>query len=231
MIKMKTDNSKIAHIIDGLTDVPEEIAQVIHSFLEVENLYLAATREISTRLENLNDEFKSNKEHNPIHQIQTRVKTPRSIIDKLKRRGYEPSIQSARKNLTDIAGIRVICSYIEDIYLVAALLTSQDDIKVIRISDYIKKLKSNGYRSYHLIVTVPVFLSTGTEYVNVEIQLRTIAMDFWASLEHHLSYKYINEKNGEVARELKDCAEVIANTDLRMQRLYNLAINTQNRII
>ncbi|MEZ5198407.1 MAG: GTP pyrophosphokinase family protein [Bacteroidales bacterium] len=204
--------------------------ETINCFLQTENLYLAATRVVSTRLENLNDDFKYNKEHNPIHQIQTRVKTPKSIIDKLIKRGYEATIQSARKHLTDIAGVRVICSYIEDIYLVANLITSQDDIKVIRVSDYIKDPKSNGYRSFHLIVTVPVFLSTCTEYVNVEIQLRTIAMDFWASLEHHLYYKYKNEKNGEVAKELKDCAEVIANTDMRMQLLHNLATNTINKI-
>lgn len=205
-----------------LKEVPIE---TINEFLKVENLYLAATRVVATQLENLNDDFKYNKEHNPIHQIQTRVKTPKSIIDKLILRGYSADIHSARKFLTDIAGVRVICSYIDDIYLVAERIVCQNDIKVIRVSDYIKEPKPNGYRSYHLIVAVPVFLSTSTEYVNVEIQLRTIAMDFWASLEHHLSYKFTQTKDHNVAKELKDCADVIASTDLRMQRLYNHSIS------
>jgi putative GTP pyrophosphokinase len=216
---------KTSYVIEEfkLIDIPEEVVGTINTFLKTGNRYLAATRIITTRLENLNDDFKHNNQHNPIHHIQTRVKTPQSIINKLIKRGYEPTIQAARQYLTDIAGVRVICSYIEDIYLVAELLTSQDDIKVVRRSDYIKEPKPNGYRSYHLIVTVPVFLSTGTEHVHVEIQLRTIAMDFRASLEHHLNYKYVNNKSGKIAAELKDYAEVIANTDLRMQLLYKLS--------
>lgn len=156
--------------------------------METENLYLSAIREIATKLENLNDEFKYGKDHNPIHEIKTRVKSPKSTMDKLVRGGFDLSVESARENLTDIAGVRVICSSIDEIYLIAELLKSHDDIEVIRISDYIKNPKPNGYRSLHLIVTVPVFLSTSTEYVKVEIQIRTIAMDFWASLEHELSY-------------------------------------------
>ena len=187
-----------------------------------ENLYLGAIREITTKLENLNDEFKYHKDHNPIHQIKARVKTPRSIMNKLKRRNFELSIESARNNLTDIAGVRIICSYIDDIYLIAKLLTSQDDIEVIRISDYIKNPKPNGYRSLHLIVTIPVFLSESTEIVNVEIQIRTIAMDFWASLEHEIWYKLTNEKPDEITRELKDCADGIANIDARMQNLHSI---------
>ena len=203
-----------------LIDIPENLIEVMNTFLKTENLYRAATRVIQARLENLNDDFAHNGQHNPIHQIRTRVKAPLSIIEKLIRKGYEPTIRSARLYLTDIAGVRVICSYIEDIYLIAKILTSDEDIKVVRISDYIKEPKPNGYRSYHLIVAIPVFLSTGVEYVNVEIQLRTIAMDFWASLEHHLNYKQVSRKNQKIAQELKDCAQIIAETDLRMQRLY-----------
>ncbi|MCE5346059.1 MAG: GTP pyrophosphokinase family protein [Bacteroidales bacterium] len=224
---MEIDHTRAAYFFDGMTDgfLPEATMKAIRSFLETENLYLSATREIATKLENLNDEFTYGKDRNPIHQIKTRVKTPKSILDKLARRGLELSVRSARENLTDIAGVRVICSYIDDIYLIADLLTSQDDIEVIRISDYIKNPKPNGYRSLHLIVEVPVFLSTGPEPVKVEIQIRTIAMDFWASLEHELSYKFPDEKIEAVTKELKDCADVIASTDIRMQNLYNITIN------
>jgi putative GTP pyrophosphokinase len=125
-------------------------------------------------------------------------------------------VESAKTNLTDIAGVRIICSYIDDIYLIADLLTSQDDIEVIRRTDYIKNPKPNGYRSLHLIVTVPVFLSDRTELVKVEVQIRTIAMDFWASLEHELTYKLTGKKTKAVLKELKECADVIAETDNRM---------------
>jgi putative GTP pyrophosphokinase len=222
----KIDLTKTSYFLDGFTDqdLPKETIEVINSLLIAENLYSSATREITTKLENLNDEFKHVKDRNPIHIIKARVKTPRSIIRKLSRRGCELSVESARENLTDIAGVRVICSYIDDVYLIADLLTSQDDIKVIRRSDYIKEPKPNGYRSLHLIVTVPVFLSESTELVKVEIQIRTIAMDLWASLEHELSYKLASGKTESVTKELKDCADIISNIDLRMQHLYNITI-------
>ncbi len=221
----KIDLTQASYFLDVLRDqnLPKEINEVIHSLLIAENLYSSATRAITTKLENLNDEFKHVKDRNPIHIIKARVKTPRSIIGKLSRRGHELSVESARENLTDIAGVRVICSYIDDIYLIADLLTSQDDIKVIRRSDYIKEPKPNGYRSLHLIVTVPVFLSESTELVKVEIQIRTIAMDFWASLDHELSYKLTSGKTELVTKELKDCADIISNIDLRMQNLYNIS--------
>jgi putative GTP pyrophosphokinase len=222
----KTDLNNTSYLLDGFTaqDLPKEIIEAINSFRITENLYSSATREITTKLENLNDEFKHVKDRNPIHIIAARVKSPRSIIKKLLRRGFELSVESARENLTDIAGVRVICSYIDDVYLIADLLTSQDDIKVIRRSDYIKEPKPNGYRSLHLIVTVPVFLSESTELVKVEIQIRTIAMDLWASLEHELSYKLANGRTENVTKELKDCADIISNIDLRMQNLYNITI-------
>ena len=222
----KIDLPKTSYFLGGFSeqDLPKEAIDTIHSFRITENLYSSATREITTKLENLNDEFKHVKDRNPIHIIKARVKTPGSILRKLLRRGCELSVESARKNLTDIAGVRVICSYIDDVYLIADLLTSQDDIKVIRRSDYIKEPKPNGYRSLHLIVTVPVFLSESTELVKVEIQIRTIAMDLWASLEHELSYKLVSGKTESVAKELKDCADIISNIDLRMQNLYNITI-------
>jgi putative GTP pyrophosphokinase len=201
--------------------LPEQMTTVIRAFLATENLYLSATREIATKLENLNDEFKYTKDRNPIHLIATRVKTPKSIMDKLVRRGLPLTVESARENLTDIAGIRVICSYIEDIHVIARLLVSQDDVELVRSTDYIQTPKPNGYRSLHLIVTIPVFLSDRTERVKAEIQIRTIAMDFWASLEHELAYKLAVGEAESVARELKDCADVIADTDRRMQALHD----------
>ncbi|MBP7737394.1 MAG: GTP pyrophosphokinase family protein [Spirochaetes bacterium] len=220
---MNVEQPKTAYLFNGLIDdfLPEEMGKVIHSFIKTENLYLSATREITTKLEILNDEFKYLKDRNPIQLIKPRVKTPRSILEKLHKLGFELSAESARINLNDIAGVRVICSYIDDIYTIADLLTSQNDIELIRTRDYIKNPKSNGYRSLHLIITVPVFLSDRTEKVKVEVQIRTIAMDFWASLEHEIAYKLVNGNNEEIRKELRDCADVISDTDIRMQKLYN----------
>lgn len=220
------DHSKARYLFDGFSGetIPEELAGSFRAFLAIENLYVSATREIATKLENLNDEFKTNMDRNPIHEIKTRVKTPRSIMNKLMRRGHEISVESARTNLDDIAGVRVICSYIDDTRMIADLLTSQDDITLLRKSDYISNPKSNGYRSLHLVVTVPVFLLKSTEHVKVEVQIRTIAMDFWASLEHDLAYKLPKEKAGKLIDELKECADVINQTDERMQKLFNILI-------
>lgn len=220
------DHSKAGYLLDGFNGeaIPEELAGSFRAFLAIENLYVSATREISTKLENLNDEFKTNMDRNPIHEIKTRVKTPRSIMNKLLRKGHEISVESARTNLDDIAGVRVICSYIDDTRMIADLLTSQDDITLLRKSDYISNPKPNGYRSLHLVVTVPVFLLKSTEHVKVEVQIRTIAMDFWASLEHDLAYKLPKEKAGKLIDELKECADVINQTDERMQKLFNILI-------
>ncbi len=190
------------------------------SYLKMQHLYQSATREVSTKLEILDDEFQVIHRRNPIHHMQSRIKSVKSILEKLSRKDLEISIDSAKENLHDIAGIRVVCYYIEDIYLIAKMLTEQDDIELIRETDYIKNPKPNGYRSLHLVVKVPVFFSNGKELVPVEIQIRTIAMDFWASLEHQLRYKTIDTIPPEVVKELQDCADTIAETDLRMQRIY-----------
>jgi len=226
MIK-KNKHSKLSYIFNWISGdvLSSDTAKIINSFAETENLYMSAIREISTKLEILNDEFKYSKDRNPIHEIKSRIKTPVSIYQKLVERGHDLSVESARKNLTDIAGIRVICSYIDDIYLIADLLTSQADVGVIRRTDYIKDPKPNGYQSLHLIVTIPVFLSDRTEVVNVEVQIRTIAMDFWASLEHELTYKLASRKTEDVLKELKECADIISSTDNRMQNLYNDIVN------
>ncbi|MGX8795865.1 GTP pyrophosphokinase [Fusibacter sp. JL298sf-3] len=202
--------------------LPEGFFDAMKAFFKIQNVYQSAIREVTTKLENLNDEFKFVKDRNPIHQINSRIKAPKSILEKLMRKGHDIDIEAARTNLDDIAGVRVICSYIDDIYRIADLLLAQDDIKLVRKADYIAHPKPNGYRSLHLIIAIPVFLSDRKELVKVEVQIRTIAMDFWASLEHELAYKMSSESVEEIRGELKDCADVIAATDQRMQSLHNL---------
>jgi putative GTP pyrophosphokinase len=200
----------------------ENIMKAIHSFIKIENIYASAARNITTRLENLNDEMKVSKNRNLIHEIKTRVKKPRSIAEKLLRKGYELSIESARENLNDIAGVRVICPFVDDVYEIAGLLLSQDDLYMVQKNDYIQNPKSNGYRSLHIVVEIPVFLSRQKEWVKAEIQFRTIAMDYWATLEHDLGYKFNGEKTEEVTRELKECSDLIAQADLRMEKLHKV---------
>lgn len=182
-------------------------------------LYNSAIKEVKTKLEILDEEFKIKRKRNPIEYMKSRIKTPKSIMSKLERKGLEVDIDSAKNNLYDIAGVRVICSFVDDIYEVANTLIKQDDIILIEEKDYIKNPKPNGYRSLHLVVQVPVFFSKHVELVPVEVQIRTIAMDFWASLEHKLYYK--TEKNGSlhIKQDLKDCADIISSTDLRMQEI------------
>ena len=178
--------------------------------------YNCAVREVRTKFEVLNEELSYRTSRNPIESISSRIKTPISIAGKLRRLGIEPTVEAISDHLNDVAGIRVICSFIDDIYSVAEMLAKQDDITVVQIKDYIRKPKLNGYRSYHMIVEVPVFFSDGKKMTRVEIQLRTVAMDFWASLEHQMKYKKENTGMPEIASELKSCAETIAATDARM---------------
>mgnify|MGYP002796229814 FL=1 len=188
----------------------------MQKFQELMMRYNAAIREVRTKFEVLNDEFSFRNSRNPIESITSRIKKPVSIAEKLRRMGCPLTPESVSENLNDIAGIRVICSFIDDIYMVAELLARQDDITVVRVKDYIQKPKPNGYRSYHMIVEVPVFFSDGKRPMRVEIQLRTVAMDFWASLEHQMKYKQDSADRPEIAAELKSCAETIAATDARM---------------
>ncbi len=178
--------------------------------------YNCAVREVRTKFEVLNEELSYRTSRNPIESISSRIKTPISIAGKLRKLGIEPTVEAISDHLNDVAGIRVICSFIDDIYSVAEMLAKQDDITVVQIKDYIRKPKLNGYRSYHMIVEVPVFFSDGKKMTRVEIQLRTVAMDFWASLEHQMKYKKENTGMPEIASELKSCAETIAATDARM---------------
>jgi putative GTP pyrophosphokinase len=180
-------------------------------------IYRSAIKEVKTKLDILDDELKIRRKRNPIEYMKSRVKTPGSIMGKLQRRGLEMSIESAKENLNDIAGIRVICSFVGDIYDISKMLTRQDDIRLIEEKDYIKNPKANGYRSLHLVVEVPIFFSDHEELVRVEVQIRTIAMDFWASLEHKLYYKTSGESPVHITNDLKECADLIASTDMRMQ--------------
>lgn len=198
----------------------ELLVEEMYKFIEFEHLYESAIREVKTKLEILDSEFRTKYSYNPIHHIEDRLKSPQSIFDKLKRKDKSFTVDAARNNLYDVAGVRVICNYIDDIYTVADLLTSQDDVKLVKRKDYIREPKPNGYRSLHLVIQTPVYLSDSKEEVYVEVQIRTIAMDFWASLEHELKYKGDNEVSAELAGRLKQCAETIAATDAEMQEIY-----------
>ncbi|MDD5927642.1 MAG: GTP pyrophosphokinase family protein [Firmicutes bacterium] len=190
-------------------------------FEEFHHEYSAAIKEVDTKIEILSEDFAVRHDYNPIHHIEKRLKTPQGIEDKLRRLQCEVSIPSARENILDIAGIRVVCNFVEDVYEVAHMLTSQNDIRVNTCKDYIANPKPNGYRSLHLSLMVPVFLLDGCIEVPVEVQIRTVAMDFWASLEHQLRYKKDKEIPPRIDIELKACAEVSATLDKRMQKIFN----------
>ncbi|MCM1180046.1 MAG: GTP pyrophosphokinase family protein [Clostridium sp.] len=190
-------------------------------FQEMMMMYKCAIREVQTKAEVLNDEMSVRYHRNPISNITSRVKQPESIAQKLYKKGLPFTVEAIMSNLSDVAGVRIICEFIDDIYTIAAMLAMQDDLKLIKIKDYIKYPKPNGYRSYHMIVEIPVFFSKGKTPMRVEIQIRTMAMDFWASLDHELKYKKnIEQEDGEaIAAELLACAERIAETDTIMQQI------------
>lgn len=199
-------------------EVPDTLLGEARQFQQAMMKYSCAIREVKTKLEVLNDELSVKNQRNPIEMIKSRVKKPLSIIEKLKRRGLPVTIDSMVNNLDDIAGIRVICSFIDDIYEIGRMLARQDDVKIIAVKDYIRSPKVNGYRSYHMIVEIPVFFSDCRQFMRVEVQIRTMAMDFWASLEHQLKYKKQLEEGDakEIGEQLRNCAEVIAGTDWKM---------------
>ena len=208
--------------IDRLSQHDEEL--LIESAMQMQQmmmLYESGIREIKTKLDILSDESRISGKPSPIDAIKSRIKSPRSIIGKLKRRGFPITLQSMIDNLNDIGGIRVICPFIEDIYTVADMLMRQDDLTLIEKKDYIANPKPNGYRSLHLVIAVPVYFLDGCEEVFVEVQLRTVAMDFWASLEHQLRYKQNKDISSRVDIELKACAEVSATLDRRMQKIFD----------
>ena len=191
----------------------------IDSWKEVTLVYSAALRQIETKMEILNEEFQHVHQYNPIEHIKARIKTPESIVKKLKRHGLESTIDNMITHINDIAGIRIICSFTSDIYRIADMIRTQRDIKVIAIKDYITFPKQSGYRSYHMIVTVPVYLSDRTVDTKVEIQIRTIAMDFWASLEHKIYYKFEGNAPEYISRDLRACASIVSDLDAKMLQL------------
>jgi putative GTP pyrophosphokinase len=193
----------------------------IKNFSQIMMMYNCAIREVRTKFEVLNDELSTTTKRNPIEMIKSRVKKPTSILNKLNRLGYEVNVDSLMNKLHDVAGVRVICSFIDDIYRVADMFAAQDDITILEVKDYIKKPKASGYRSYHMIIEIPVFFSNKKQNIQVEVQLRTIAMDFWASLEHTMKYKRKVENAEEIALELKECADLISEADVRMQSISN----------
>lgn len=209
-------------ILKTLTD--EDIKSLEQFLFEPKKLmayYSCALMEVETKFRVLNQQFSLEQDYNPIETIKTRLKSPESIKGKLERKNLSFTSESIENNLYDIAGIRVICPFIKDIYLLAECLLQQDDVTLIRMKDYIKNPKENGYRSLHLIVEVPIFLKNEKKFMKVEVQLRTIAMDFWASLEHRMRYK--KDLGGclmiSLAQELKSCAEESAKLDLRMEHI------------
>lgn len=205
----------------------QEAREAIQNYDDVDSwktvmfLYNSALKEVGTKLEILNDEFKHVHSYNPIEHIKTRIKTPESIVKKLKRYGYEISIDNMIRYINDIAGVRLICSFTSDIYRLASMIGNQSDLKVLTIKDYIKNPKDSGYKSYHMLVSVPIFLSDSVVNTKVEIQIRTIAMDFWASLEHKIYYKFEGNAPDYISEDLKDCADMVYMLDEKMLSLNN----------
>lgn len=182
--------------------------------------YQFGLREVETKISILRDEFLQMHEYNPIEHVSSRVKTPDGIVEKVSRKGIEPDFASIREHITDIAGVRVTCAFVNDAYRLFDLLTQQDDLTLRTVKDYIAEPKANGYKSLHAIFEVPVFLSSGRVDVPVEVQFRTIAMDFWASLEHKIYYKYDSQVPARLLDELKNAADTAAELDSRMERLH-----------
>jgi len=194
-------------------------ASQVETWTEVILVYNSALKEVGTKLEILNDEFQHIHRYNPIEHIKSRIKTSESIVKKLKRYGYESTIENMVKYVNDIAGIRIICSFTSDIYRIAEMISHQDDIEILSIKDYIEHPKESGYKSYHMLINVPIFLSDRLVHAKVELQIRTVAMDFWASLEHKIRYKFEGKAPLHIKEELIRCAGMVSDLDARMMAL------------
>ena len=226
-MEQKSKAKKAVKLIQSLDyETIEWIQNKMTDFDLLMAYYRCAMMEIETKFKVLNEEFSLEHDRNPISSIKSRIKSFESITEKVERKGLPFEVDSVEKYINDVAGIRVICTFPEDVYLLADALLKQDDIMLIRRKDYIAEPKENGYRSLHLIVAVPIYLAHEKRLMKVEIQLRTLAMDFWASLEHQLRYKKDFEFTKEMADELKLCAEQSAALDLRMEALRKL-VNSQ----
>lgn len=224
--KLSEGNKMEVHkkVIEQIMNSPmfEEAKERGRDYLRLMAYYKCAMMEIETKLNVLNEEFSLQHDRNPISSIKTRLKTFDSIARKLHKYGLEPNLESVEEHINDVAGVRVCCSFKEDVYMLAEALLKQDDIEPIIIKDYIKSPKKSGYRSLHLIVGIPIYLANEKRIMKVEIQLRTIAMDFWASLEHQIRYKNDAEFTEDIANELFNCAEMSAELDDRMSKLRKL---------
>lgn len=220
--------SEISSQVGDVT-IPAEFLEQAEQIQGLLLYYSYAIKEVRTKLEILNEELAFKTKRNPIESIESRVKKPASIIEKLRRRNFPVSVESVFENLHDVAGVRVICSFIDDIYDVAEMFLSQDDITLIEKKDYIQNPRSNGYRSLHLIIEVPVFLSDRTLNMKVEVQIRTMAMDFWASLEHKIYYKFEGNAPEYISRELRDCAAITSKLDAKMLSLNEAIIAEKER--
>lgn len=191
----------------------------VDSWKEVQLLYSSALKEMETKLQILNEEFQHVHKYNPIEHIKSRIKTSESIVKKLKRYGHESTIGNMVKYINDMAGIRIICSFTSDIYCIVEILRNQPDLRVISVKDYIQKAKETGYMSYHMLLSVPVSLSDRVVDVKVEVQIRTVAMDFWASLEHKIRYKFEGNAPRHISEQLEFCSRIVSDLDLKMMNL------------
>ena len=205
------------NVDQSMIALARELRDEMQQFL---NEYSFGMREIETKLEILRDDFSHQHSYNPIEHLSSRVKSVESILEKVQRRGVAPTFQAIREEITDIAGVRVTCSFVNDAYRLFELLVGQDDIGLVAVKDYIASPKQNGYKSLHAIITVPVFLPRGKVRVPVEVQFRTIAMDFWASLEHKIYYKYDKQVPQQLLDELREAALTASDLDERMERLH-----------
>ncbi|MHB7920153.1 GTP pyrophosphokinase [Staphylococcus hominis] len=211
--------SEFKENIDKFKNGDEAFDKLV-GFVELDHLYSSALKEISTKLDILDDNFNHIYKHNPIHHMERRVKEMTSLVKKLQRKGLTIDAETAKTNILDIAGIRVVCNYLEDIYVIEKLLLKQEDVKLLKRKDYIQHPKENGYRSLHIVVSIPVFLADRVEATPVEIQIRTIGMDMWASLEHKIRYK--NNTNTEDYKDkLKECAVEISDVEAKMQTIHS----------
>lgn len=203
------------NIVVNLEDIKADATE----FKKLMLMYNSALKEVETKVNILSDEFQTLYKYNPIEHIKTRIKSPESILSKLERKGFVPNYSNMVNQINDVAGIRIVCSFMPDIYRIADMLAKSDDIKILEVKDYVKNPKPSGYMSYHLIALVPVSFSNGTVDVRVEIQIRTMAMDFWATLEHKIKYKYDNEIPKNVSKDLVACAKAVNKLDLKMSSL------------
>lgn len=211
---------RVTDDLRGPLDDLQRLREAESKTREIIQKYQAAMREMMVRFEILDQDLNLKKHRNPIHHVESRIKKPASIFEKLERYGKEPTLENLERYIMDVAGVRVICSYVHDVYNLLELLQKQDDLVIVEVKDYIANPKPNGYRSLHVIVRIPVYFLDKKELIPVEVQLRTIAMDFWASLEHDLKYKSVREVEGiDSYDELQDCSRIIEDVEARMQIL------------